>query len=282
MPASVRVALCRSDDYHHRYLSAVLRATLDMDLEIVEPMASQRRRILQTRGFWDRCAYRYHALRRKVLRLDQYRRRYFQDAPAARDIRRIEVENINCDTVIGELRTFSATDVVVCIGTSILSPHVLAQLAVPVINIHGGYLPHYRGNHCFFFASWNADWERIGSTIHFVDHGIDTGDIIAHVLPPYRPWEHPETLYCRAEKAAIHALVLILKGHGAGQPIPRAPQSRRYPLLLTRHRTPLHEPLLYLRLWWRWILFRLRRKNVESAPEGTQRSDKHSDPMSDC
>ena len=48
----------------------------------------------------------------------------------------------------------------------------------PAINFHPGDLPKYRGAHVLNWAIINGE-KRIAVTCHFVDEGIDSGDIIA-------------------------------------------------------------------------------------------------------
>jgi methionyl-tRNA formyltransferase len=61
-----------------------------------------------------------------------------------------------------------------------------AILAVPkfgVINCHAGKLPFYRGRNILNWALIN-DEKDFGITVHFVDEGIDTGDIIKQNIYP--------------------------------------------------------------------------------------------------
>ncbi len=61
-----------------------------------------------------------------------------------------------------------------------------AILAVPkfgVINCHAGKLPFYRGRNILNWAIIN-DEKNFGITVHFVDEGIDTGDIIKQNIYP--------------------------------------------------------------------------------------------------
>jgi methionyl-tRNA formyltransferase len=46
-----------------------------------------------------------------------------------------------------------------------------------VINCHAGALPRYRGRNVINWAIANGE-ESLGITVHYVDEGIDTGDII--------------------------------------------------------------------------------------------------------
>jgi methionyl-tRNA formyltransferase len=51
------------------------------------------------------------------------------------------------------------------------------------LNVHAGKLPSYRGRNIINWAIINGETE-IGVTVHLVDHGIDTGDILLQRLLP--------------------------------------------------------------------------------------------------
>lgn len=51
------------------------------------------------------------------------------------------------------------------------------------LNVHAGKLPAYRGRNIINWAIINGETE-IGVTVHLVDHGIDTGDILLQRLLP--------------------------------------------------------------------------------------------------
>jgi methionyl-tRNA formyltransferase len=51
------------------------------------------------------------------------------------------------------------------------------------LNVHAGKLPTYRGRNIINWAIINGETE-LGVTVHLVDHGIDTGDIILQRLLP--------------------------------------------------------------------------------------------------
>lgn len=247
-PARLSLALLTSDDAHHRYLAAQLAARFDLAALVVEPAGEQRRRLRKRRRWRDWFANIYHGWRRRLVGLSAYRRAYFAlpagtpDWPKTPDL---VVDWINRPDVAALLES-RRPDLTIIICTSILSRRTLAA-AGTAVNIHGGFLPWYRGNHCFFFALYEGAFDRIGSTIHFVDAGVDTGDLITHVVPDIRAGDNAETLYCRAEKAAIHRLVELLEALEAGEPLPRTPQPPGGRQYYTRDRK-LHQDL---RLWWR-------------------------------
>jgi len=70
-------------------------------------------------------------------------------------------------------------------GTRIISQKVIEAAGCKMINTHAGITPKYRGVHGMYWALVNRDIENSGVTIHYIDEGIDTGNIIdqARVKP---------------------------------------------------------------------------------------------------
>jgi phosphoribosylglycinamide formyltransferase-1 len=73
-----------------------------------------------------------------------------------------------------------------------------------IINIHPALLPAFPG-----LEAWRQALEAgasvTGCTVHWVDSGMDTGEIIAQAEVPVLPEDTPETLHARIQ-AAEHAL----------------------------------------------------------------------------
>jgi len=75
---------------------------------------------------------------------------------------------------VSELDDF---DLIVSFGFRyIIKESLLSKLPQPIINLHIAYLPYNRGAHPNFWAFF--DGTPSGVTIHLVDKGIDTGDIL--------------------------------------------------------------------------------------------------------
>jgi methionyl-tRNA formyltransferase len=69
-------------------------------------------------------------------------------------------------------------DLIVVCGYKYIIPKEIFNIAkFRTINIHPSYLPAYRGQHVINWAIINGEKET-GVTIHYIDEGIDTGDII--------------------------------------------------------------------------------------------------------
>lgn len=69
-------------------------------------------------------------------------------------------------------------DIIVVNGTGILRANLLDSIHVPILNLHTGITPKYRGVHGMYWALVNDDEANSGVTVHFVDKGVDTGPII--------------------------------------------------------------------------------------------------------
>lgn len=70
-------------------------------------------------------------------------------------------------------------DICLLSGTRILSRSTIEHLGLPIWNIHTGLTPKYRGVHGGYWALYEGSPDEFGVTLHNVDTGIDTGNIIA-------------------------------------------------------------------------------------------------------
>ncbi|RIV24682.1 hypothetical protein D2Q93_06250 [Alicyclobacillaceae bacterium I2511] len=241
---SKRIAILCSDDAHHKYLISYFRSKFNVLSVVIEPGKKQRERSLKNRRYKDYAYSQYHYLRRSLLGLNAYRRAYFHNhSPELGEV--TYVDSIN-DPKVETVLSNANPDVTVVMGTSILSKKILKVAGPNIINVHGGYLPYYRGNHCFFFAVYERAFDRIGSTIHFVDEGIDTGQIIEIVEPSIYPDDKPESLYCRAELIAIHRLAELIEQFNQGVNFPSFRTMEQGTLYRTRDRKPVHD----IQFWW--------------------------------
>ncbi len=90
----------------------------------------------------------------------------------------IHVSSVNADDCLRQLQKLKP-DLVVVHGTRIISKKILQNVNSLFINIHAGITPRYRGSHGAYWALANADKDNCGVTVHLIDAGIDTGNILA-------------------------------------------------------------------------------------------------------
>lgn len=89
----------------------------------------------------------------------------------------ISVDSVNSDGCLQHLQALQP-DLVIVHGTRIISKKILNGVSAPFINIHAGITPRYRGSHGAYWALANNDKKNCGVTVHLVDAGIDTGNIL--------------------------------------------------------------------------------------------------------
>jgi methionyl-tRNA formyltransferase len=83
----------------------------------------------------------------------------------------------------------------------ILKPEFLELFGHGVVNLHPSYLPFNRGRYPNVWSI--VDETPAGVTLHYVDDGIDTGDIIARREVLVEPVDTGETLYRKLEEASV-------------------------------------------------------------------------------
>ena len=120
---------------------------------------------------------RQEATRRRADILGQYR---MDEAPIPAECV-IEVRSVNDVQTVALLQKLSPT-VIVVNGTRILEENLLKATGGICLNTHVGITPLYRGVHGGYWALASGDPEHCGVTIHKIDKGIDTGDIVAQAL----------------------------------------------------------------------------------------------------
>lgn len=108
-----------------------------------------------------------------------------------------EVPYINYPEVMRLARELKP-DLICVFGTSLIRGELLKEGRLGIINLHGGLSPEYRGADCTFWALHNGEPEKIGCTLHYIDAGIDTGRLIAHISPEVREGDSELVLFWRA------------------------------------------------------------------------------------
>ena len=185
-PERPRVAVLMGTSAGSQYVFS--RLAPEVDLVAVVRQERPRREVFNAvfrrskkvrRGYWlDRLllgAYTKLHLKRRALLCPEYRDVHAAGSFAT-DVPVHCVESINDPWVIEVLQQ-TTPDLVVVLGTSIIKEPVLAA-APCFVNLHAGITPLYRGSHGQFWAVLNRDFDNIGTTLHFVDKGIDTGTIL--------------------------------------------------------------------------------------------------------
>lgn len=83
----------------------------------------------------------------------------------------------------------------------ILKPDFINLFPQGIINLHPAYLPHNRGQYPNVWSI--VEQTPAGVTLHYINPGIDTGDIIAQQQAPIEPIDTGQTLYQKLEIAGV-------------------------------------------------------------------------------
>jgi uncharacterized membrane protein YgdD (TMEM256/DUF423 family) len=172
-------------------------------------------------------------------RLGRHRREAILLAGSADTTRRVPVHrvaSINGDEVPGLLRSLRPS-VVVVHGTRIIHSRVLASAGCPVINMHAGITPRYRGVHGGYWALVEGHPEWVGTTVHLVDSGVDTGGILAQETFEV---SREDTIATYPDLHLVHGLALLgpqLDKVRTGRTLERQPSSLAPGSMLFYHPT---------------------------------------------
>lgn len=105
-------------------------------------------------------------------------------------------------------------DLVVLAGyMKIVGETLLAKYEGRIINIHPAYLPEFPGSRGIEDA-WNAGVAESGVTVHWVDSGVDTGQIIKQVRVPRLSDDILETFEERIHEAEYRLYPAVLDDLG--------------------------------------------------------------------
>lgn len=108
-------------------------------------------------------------------------------------------------------------DAMLVFGTGILKEPLLSAFEGRIINLHLGLSPYYRGAGTNFWPLVNGEPEYVGATIHYLDAGIDTGPMIAHVRPDVEEADGPHEIGNRTIVAAARCLADAARAHAEGR-----------------------------------------------------------------
>ncbi len=120
---------------------------------------------------------------------------------------------------VDKLRELNADVFVVAAFGQILSKEILDMPKYGCVNIHASLLPKYRGAAPINWAIINGEKET-GVTIMQMNEGVDTGDMLSHVVVPIAPKETAESLFDKLAKAGAELIVETLPKLEAGEIIP--------------------------------------------------------------
>lgn len=105
------------------------------------------------------------------------------------------------EDVLSELNESGAEMIVLAGYMKVLSPEIIKAYRNRIINIHPSLIPKYCGKGFYGIRVHQAviagGETESGATVHYVDEGVDTGEIIIQRKVPVKPGDTPEELAAR-------------------------------------------------------------------------------------
>jgi folate-dependent phosphoribosylglycinamide formyltransferase PurN len=129
-----------------------------------------------------------------------------------KDVPSITVADINSEKVVDFVRKY-APEVVCVNGTNLLRNPMLDLIpSIPfgIINLHTGLSPYSRGGNCNLYMLLEGHPELVGLTIHHIDSGIDSGDIIISARPEMGPDDNYEIIDAKTFRLGIDLMIIAL------------------------------------------------------------------------
>ncbi len=84
---------------------------------------------------------------------------------------------------LNKISQFLKSDIYIVFGSSYIKGDLVKFLIKnKAINIHMGVSPFYRGTDCNFWAVFDGKYDYVGSTIHLLSEGLDSGPMLYHAL----------------------------------------------------------------------------------------------------
>jgi methionyl-tRNA formyltransferase len=117
-------------------------------------------------------------------------------------------------------------------GTGRIGAETLAAVDAPFLNMHAGITPLYRGVHGGYWALADGRPDLVGTTVHLVDEGLDTGAVVQR-----RPFEvtaddsfvtYPYLHTAYGLPALLDGVASALRGEIEPLPPPDLPSRLRY------------------------------------------------------
>ena len=121
------------------------------------------------------------------------------------NIEYFKLDNVNSETSINKIISYDCDVLVSMSFNQIFRKDIINLTPIGIINCHAGKLPFYRGRNILNWVLINDDKE-FGISVHFVDEGIDTGDIISQKTFPITDLDSYKTLLNTSYSACANIL----------------------------------------------------------------------------
>ena len=128
-----------------------------------------------------------------------------QDVSLSNFSKKYDIDYFKLKTSINKISDYDCDVLVSMSFNQIFRKEIINLTRIGIINCHAGKLPFYRGRNILNWVLINDDKE-FGITVHFVDEGIDTGDVVLQKTFPITDKDNYNTLLETSYKACASIL----------------------------------------------------------------------------
>ena len=122
--------------------------------------------------------YDFSTKHKELVKRDFFEKKYFKNHLYKKRVKSFVTTDINNKKSLNIIKKIKP-EIIVDFGTTILKKNtLLAFKKIPVLNLHGGNPIKYRGLDSHFWSIYHKDFKNLVTTLHYINSGIDTGNII--------------------------------------------------------------------------------------------------------
>jgi folate-dependent phosphoribosylglycinamide formyltransferase PurN len=149
----------------------------------------------------------------------------------------IKCNSLNDNNVELLLKSYDEK-LIIFTGGGIIRKNILDNSGDGIINCHMGILPRYKGMDLPEWCILENEIEELGITMHFMDTGIDTGDILRKIKIPLGEHKSIKSLRASFEPVMASSMVSLVDDYLKGKV-----KQQQQPLSTRRQYFMIHEGL---------------------------------------
>lgn len=130
--------------------------------------------------------------------------------PFTKNTIELDYDKLNSTETIDLIKS-SDSDLILVYGSGLLKNRFLREFNYPVLNIHGGLSPYYKGAATMFWPFFFLEPNFVGVTLHRIVKGIDAGDILHQTVPKLSKEDKIHDVACKAVVAFSLDLEKVLE-----------------------------------------------------------------------
>lgn len=160
-----------------------------------------------------------------------------------------EVDDINNDDRVTALMHALRPDLIYVFGTRLIRAHVFARLACPVVNMHWGWSPEFRGEGIISALAEQGP-QALGVTVHLLADAADAGDILFRDRPRVDRCDNVYSIGLKLTKLGVARFCECHDIVERGEPLAGTAQGPSPGRLYSSAFFRTH-PDYYCKAWWR-------------------------------